>query len=239
MTHPTFDTLEGWLGSDNRSSDPYLRETLFELEHCDTFDGFELEREFLDHELSTPEMVSRLRSALTDEDTGLRGLAAKRLISTLHPESEAILLRFLRSNNPEDRCWVAESARFVNSDQVNSEIANVALRDPECWIRAIACKGMLGKNPCFVIPVLLEVINRGSEGVDPTVQTMPPYVIAQEMLETILGVSFFHPKAYYDQSEYEKCRAGLVRKAIEVLRELKCPHESDTKRESDYKPSKS
>jgi hypothetical protein len=237
MAHPTFDTLEGWFRADHRSSDPYLRETLFELEYCDTFDGFESEREFLDHELSSTEMIARLKSALTNKDDALRGLAAKRLISTSHPESEAILLRFLRSDNSEDRSWVAESARFVDSDEVNSEIANVALRDPKCYIRANACKGMVGKNPCVMIPVLLEVVNQGDDNVDPNVQTMPPCVVAREMLETLLGTSFFKPDEYYAPSEYEKRRAALEKRAIEVLQELKCPHDSDAKREPNDEPS--
>lgn len=222
MTHPTFDTLEGWLRFDIATSDPYLRETLFQLEHCDTFDGFENEHEYLDRELSTPDMIERLQSALTDQNSGLRGLAARRLISTGHPESEAILLRFLRSADSEDRCWVARVAKFVNSDEVTAAIVKVATTDPKCYIRARACAGMLGKDPCVVIPVLLEVIRHGDENVDPASQSMPPSVIAREVLETILGTSIFDPDAYMDELQYATSCAALEEKAFKKLEELKC-----------------
>jgi len=222
MTHPTFDKLREWISADETSSDSYLSATLFELEHSKLFAEFEAEREFLDRELSTPEMIERLKSALADSNDYLRGASAKRLILTGHPESEAILLRFLRSENPEDRHWVAAAARFVNSDEVSAEIAKVATQDPASYVRAEACKGMQDKDPRMVIPVLIEVMYQGEEGIDPASQSMPPCVIAREVLEKILGVSIFNPNGCLDQLEYDRCCATLEEKALEMLRKLNC-----------------
>lgn len=191
MTHPTFDTLSSWLRFDVSSSDPYLRETLFQLLHCELFsEEFAAEKLALEAELATPEMIERLRLAITAEDDQLRVKSARRLVSALMPDSESILLLFLNSSYFYDRMELAGLGNLFHSEQVVKKLCELALGDPDSCVRAQACRGLLGQDLRVAIPVLLHVMNEDGADIDSRDQTTYPSEMAALVLDDLLGTSF-------------------------------------------------
>lgn len=188
MTHPRLDRL---LPGNVSASDAYLRITLIQREYCEGRSEYNEEREFLDAELSTPEMLGRIRNALTDhKDDDFRVSAATRLISTLQPDAETILLQFLERENYFDRMSLAPTAVFFNTDAVTNKVIQLATSDPVSSVRSEACRGLLGKDPEIVIPVLLQVMHENGTDVDPDDAMAPPRVRAALVLDKVLGTSF-------------------------------------------------
>lgn len=223
MTHPTFDTMPSWLHFDVPSSDPYLRETLFQFAHCQINPDFEVEKAELDAELSSLEMVDRLRSALTADDDELRVRAAKRLVSTFDPDAESILLRFLNSDYFFDRMSLAPFGKLFHSDAVVNKVIELATADVDPDVRAEACRGLRGQDLRIAIPILLRVMHEDGADIDPLSATTPPDAMAAFVLDELLGTSFMEIRLGNGYSTFPPggCQPeALEKKAKEVLREL-------------------
>src|SRR5688572_14269853 len=129
MTHPNIDRVFDCIRHLRRElqcGDLYLRSTLIQYDYCEGHPDYVAERAFLDAELSTPEMLMRLRRAIDDEDESLRTDAARRLVETRQPGAAEILLRFLNSDYFYDRMQLASQARRLHTDEIDRKVISLA-----------------------------------------------------------------------------------------------------------------
>ncbi|MDB5339962.1 MAG: hypothetical protein JWN70_5581 [Planctomycetaceae bacterium] len=226
MTHPSIDRVFDCVRDLQREiqcGDLYLRSTLLQYSYCGGNPDYVTERTFLDAELSTPEMLERLRRAIDDDDEVLRTCSARRLVATRQPSSEEILLRFMNSDYFYDRMQLASRASLFHTDEIDRKVISLATSDPSPYVRAAACEGLLGKDPRAIIPVLMQVMQETGEDIDPDDMVPPPSEVAATILDEVLESSFIATRIGNEFATFPSRRGGrkaLLAKANKVLKAL-------------------